>query len=813
MRGIAAIALLCAGIVPALGGGTDEPFARLPGTLLVCKEYGTVLGTYLTDIRGRDIARLNYLFGEGVGPRFSPDGERILYTSTRGGTLGLWVMARKGDEPRRICDGDQGDWFPDGRRIAFRRTGRIVERALDTGKETAVSPAAWEACSSPACSPDGRQVLFVVGDGDRDAIFLVTPGAAEPKRLAEGETLAAPRWAPAGDRIAYESEAHIWLMDADGSNKRQLTTGGGIQRRPVWSPDGAAIAYCQGPTPRGPWQLAVTRADGTRTFSVPQERARSVLCSDWHDGKKPELAKAAMAHPPRIRLWEIAQPPAAAPADWAAFCRERKGWRAVPIGEAPPQGERAGYAAESEGAVLLLLAGGAGTVLVRKAEGASPVALVPLGKETKPTASVRLVRSGPERIEAASSVSWSFDGTRGLVQATPLDGASKLRISAPLRCIVATDRFGNDIVADMETVGALPWAPVVVGLLGNGSHLLALVCPEQGQRIELQKGGALDVAFQGRPLTLGFLACTGAWHLERFGDGPQADPLRFKWRMPFPATWRLTVLGDGKRYSALFSDKESEIFDRSNVLYRGGKAQLGLIYLYGRVASTPLETVTPVDLVRDALGLKGAERALDEDGLTSYRTAAGPTTWAELSVTIQSLRYLFERQLEAQDSAYVGHLCDDIPLFVEGMDQRLAEYAGFAREVQRQEKALSATAQKLAELAGRTLTSPKALAPLCARIKQLAAKESSTNRKEFEDCCKEIIAVVGPREEMLRSCRKLAIELRDAAGNAPLAQPELAEKIRGLCQTVLRNRLYVEADWRGESYAVPAFWLGPRPYE
>ena len=53
-------------------------------------------------------------------------------------------------------------------------------------------------------------------------------------------------------------------------------------------------------------------------------------------------------------------------------------------------------------------------------------------------------------------------------------------------------------------------------------------------------------------------------------------------------------------------------------------------------------------------------------------------------------------------------------------------------------------------------------------------------------------------------------------GIAPLAQAELlgpAEKIRALCQGVLRNRFYTEADWRGEDYDVPAFWLGPRPYE
>src|ERR1019366_7505214 len=100
--------------------------------------------------------------------------------------------------------------------------------------------------------------------------------------------------------------------------------------------------------------------------------------------------------------------------------------------------------------------------------------------------------------------------------------------------------------------------------------------------------------------------------------------------------------------------KESAFFDEKDVLFRKNKdftatAQLGVIYLSGRTASTPLEVLTPVDLARDVLGLQAAARILDDDGVTGYRRAAGPTMWAELSVTIDSLRYLFERQLEVQD--------------------------------------------------------------------------------------------------------------------------------------------------------------------
>ena len=154
--------------------------------------------------------------------------------------------------------------------------------------------------------------------------------------------------------------------------------------------------------------------------------------------------------------------------------------------------------------------------------------------------------------------------------------------------------------------------------------------------------------------------------------------------MPYAANWRLTVQGGRERYSALFSDKESALFDKENVLFPqsndfAAPVRLGLIYLYSRTAGTPPEALTPVDLMRDALGLEAARQVLDEEGLTGYREAAGPTTWAELSATIESLDYLFERQLEVQDGVYARHLCDDLPSFVKGMDERLKEYADFSR--------------------------------------------------------------------------------------------------------------------------------------
>ena len=140
------------------------------------------------------------------------------------------------------------------------------------------------------------------------------------------------------------------------------------------------------------------------------------------------------------------------------------------------------------------------------------------------------------------------------------------------------------------------------------------------------------MAFQNHSLSAGVVTGQRIWHLERFaGEGP-ADPLRFKWRMPCPAAWRLAVQGDTQRYSTFFSDKESAFFDKTDALFRkgsdfAGPVRLGAIYLYGRTAGTPPEALTPLDLVRDALGPEAARQELDEEGLTGDRKAARPTTW------------------------------------------------------------------------------------------------------------------------------------------------------------------------------------------
>jgi TolB protein len=74
----------------------------------------------------------------------------------------------------------------------------------------------------------------------RSGAIYVTSGAKET-RLTEDEVNSRPRFSPDGRRIAYVHNATVWVMNADGSGKRQVSdrSAGG----PSWSPNGASIAF------------------------------------------------------------------------------------------------------------------------------------------------------------------------------------------------------------------------------------------------------------------------------------------------------------------------------------------------------------------------------------------------------------------------------------------------------------------------------------------------------------------------------------------------------------------------------------------
>ena len=240
--------------------------------------------------------------GTNRDPAWSPDGSRLAFVRDNGGEgwRDIAVMNADGSNVTRVIApeyySDPGSseqypvwvasptWSPRGDALAFvscsNECSLFVQQLSDGGRRLVAAPGFPGGVvfgSSAVWSPDGNRIAFfgfhglLIG-GDDTPFYSLRLANADGSGVTEivpvtGANMEGATWSPDGTRIAFSMNSDIYVVHADGSGLRRLTTYA-FAESPAWSPDGTRIAYARFSSDPEPRIMAIPAAGGEPVMLV-----------------------------------------------------------------------------------------------------------------------------------------------------------------------------------------------------------------------------------------------------------------------------------------------------------------------------------------------------------------------------------------------------------------------------------------------------------------------------------------------------------------------------------------------------------------
>jgi TolB protein len=261
-------------IVQTLGGGL--PGISLTKIAFVSKRNGHA-EIYVMDYDGFNQHPITSYGSICLTPRWSPDNSKLAFTSYVSGNPEILIYSLEGHHllpfPKYSGLNATPAWSPDGKKLAFcsslsgdpeiyvsHADGADLQRLTFTSSVDI----------SPVWNPKtGNEIGFVSDRSGSPQIYIMNSDGSNLRRLISGGGDASePSWSPNGQFMAFEwrvSETgtyDVYLIDIASGQITQLTHDAGRNEHPTWSPDGRHLVFES--TRRGSRQIWMMLADGSQ---------------------------------------------------------------------------------------------------------------------------------------------------------------------------------------------------------------------------------------------------------------------------------------------------------------------------------------------------------------------------------------------------------------------------------------------------------------------------------------------------------------------------------------------------------------------
>lgn len=190
---------------------------------------------FVADLEGNIVQQLTDSPGYDAEATVSPDGQKIVFTSTRSGDLELYTMNIDGSDVKQVTDElgyDGGAFFsPDSKKLVFRTSRPTTDEEVSTYKgllaQGLVQPTEMEIY---VCNVDGTEMQKVTDLGGANW---------------------APYFHPSGEKLLFATNHHsesgrlfnIFSINLDGTGLTQITFDEAFDSFPMFSPNGKYIAF------------------------------------------------------------------------------------------------------------------------------------------------------------------------------------------------------------------------------------------------------------------------------------------------------------------------------------------------------------------------------------------------------------------------------------------------------------------------------------------------------------------------------------------------------------------------------------------